>query len=342
MALLVDEETVEAILGPEQALAAVEQSFRLLAASQAVNEPRHRTAFDGATLNVMWAHAPTLDAVGVKSYPVVRSDVSQAASILLTLCSHSTGECLAIVQADLLGARRTAAVTALATRLAARPESEVLALFGTGYQAGAQVEALAAAVPSLCDVRVVGRDPARRDRFLAAIAARLPHVRFMPSEAEAAVRSADVVVTATGSSDPVFEGTWLRPGTHVNAVGSNQRINREVDRVTLTQAARILVDSREVTALECGDLLVNGIDPAETVELADVVVGRVPGRCDDDEVTVLESHGLALHDLLCGMFVVQTLTEQGRGSYVDFPRKPLSVLDAIRVGTAPPGSSTAG
>lgn len=318
MALLLDEQSVARLLQPADALAGVETSFRLLAHGDAVNEPRHRTHAANATLNVMWALAPSLDAIAVKTYPVVRFDVSQATVIMLMLFSHSTGECIGMLQADLLGQRRTAAATALATRLAARPDSTALTIFGTGYQAFGQAEAVAAVLPQLQQIRVVGRTPARLEQFVARLRPSVPHLSVTPADAEEAVRSADVVVTATGAIEPLFDGHWLRPGTHVNAIGSNQAQNRELDRTAVVRADRLMVDSRAVAGLECGDLLANGVDVSTTIEIADVLVGGVEGRRSETDITIFESHGLALQDLVCGIHVLRAAQRLGLGTATDF------------------------
>jgi ornithine cyclodeaminase/alanine dehydrogenase-like protein (mu-crystallin family) len=322
VALLLDEKTVAALLTPADALACVEEAFRLVADGAAVNEPRHRTAVDGATLNIMWALAPTLDAIAVKSYPVVRADVSQASVILITLFAHSTGECLGLVQGDLLGQRRTAAATALATRLAARPDSRTLTVFGTGYQAEGQVHAVAAVLPGLREVKVVGRTASRRDVFIESLSTELPELSVSASDPEEGIRSADVVVTATGASEPVFEGAWLKPGTHVNAIGSNQASSREIDATTLTRAARVIVDSRAVIAREGGDLLANGFDVDRAIELGELLRSGAKARETVDEITVFDSHGLAIQDLVCGLHVLHAAEASGAGERVNWPHKP--------------------
>lgn len=322
MTLLLDEQAVARLLEPADALAGVETSFRLFAEGQAVNEPRHRTQAGGATLNVMWALAPTLDALAVKTYPVIRSDVSQATVIMLMLFSHSTGGCLAMVQADLLGQRRTAAATALATRLLARPDSAALTVFGTGYQAFGQAEALAGVLPQLREIRVVGRTPARLEQFVSRVRELFPHAAVTAAEAEEAVRAADVVVTATGAAEPLFDGNWLRPGTHVNAIGSNQARNRELDLTAMSRADRVIVDSSAVAALECGDLIANGMDVSDTVEFGDVLVGRADGRGADSDITIFESHGMALQDLVCGMHILRAAQRLGLGAKTDFVQVP--------------------
>lgn len=322
MTLLADEDTVATLLTPAQALSGVEHAFRLLADGQAFNEPRHRSHAPGSSLNVMWALAPSLDTLAVKVYPVVTAGVSRASLIVITLFSHSAGHCLGMVQGDLLGQRRTAAATALATRLMARPDSRVLTLFGTGYQAASQVHAIAAVLPRLRDVLVVGRTPAREARFASNLADELPGLRVVAASAENAVRAADVIVTATAAASPLFDGAWLQSGTHVNAIGSNQADHRELDLTTLRRAAHVVVDSRAVAAIECGDLLANGLSVSAATELASVVTGRVPGRQDGTDITVFESHGLALQDLVCGLHVLQAARERGLGQEVSFLRAP--------------------
>jgi ornithine cyclodeaminase/alanine dehydrogenase len=329
--LLLDDTAVAAELTVDAALSCVETAFRLLAEGAAVDEPRHRTASDGATLNVMWALAPTLDVIAMKHYPVVRTDVSQASIILITLFSHSTGEPLALLQGDLLGQRRTGAASALATRLAARPDSRTLTVFGTGFQARGQVHALAGVLPQLRKVNVVGRTPEPRRRFISELSAEFPGVAFGACDAEEAVRDADVVVTATGATTPLFPGEWLRPGTHVNAIGSNQAHSRELDRTTLTRAATVIVDSRAAASREGGDLLANDFPVAETVELGDVLASGVPARRWEADITVFDSHGLAVQDLACGLHVLRAAESAGYGERVSWPQQ--------RAGSGSPGEA---
>ncbi|MCU1615051.1 MAG: Ornithine cyclodeaminase [Frankiales bacterium] len=336
--LLLDDKAVAAELTPAAALSCVETAFRLFAEGAAINEPRHRTATDGATLNVMWALAPTLDAVAMKCYPVVRSDVSQASIILITLFSHSTGEPLALLQGDLLGQRRTAAASALATRLAARPDSRTLTVFGTGYQAWGQVQALAGVLPGLEKINVVGRTPSRLHRFITALSAAFPGLTFVACDAEEGVRDADVVVTATGATTPLFPGEWLRPGTHVNAIGSNQPHSRELDRTTLTRAATVIVDSRAVVSREGGDLLANDFPADMAVELGDLLVSGEVARRDDADITVFDSHGLAVQDLVCALHVLRATESARNGIRVSWPEQSVGTDLAAASRTVAPSA----
>lgn len=303
MAIYLDDDAVSAHLSTADAYECVERAFTLLARGEATNAPRRRSVAGGATLNVMWAIAPTAGVMGVKAYPVVRADTTQGAVLSLLVYSTLTGELLGMLKADRLGQLRTGAASAVATRALARPDSEVLALFGAGFQAQTQLCAVAAVLPSLRSVRVISRGEERRAAFIAQMREKLG-IEITAASPEEAVRAADVIITATGSADPVFEGGWVRPGAHVNAVGSNSPVKREVDRTLLERAGVLVTDDPEVAALDCGDLLMNGWDPSAVPTLGDVLTGRVVGRRDQDEITVFESQGLAIQDVVCAALVL--------------------------------------
>ena len=143
MTTMLIEVEVRELLPFTVAVEAVEEVFGLLGRGEATNYPRQRGEAEGAVLNVMWALVPTLGAMGVKSYPIVRSDVTQGSSFTFLLYGLPGGGLDAILEADMLGQRRTGAESTVATRHLARPESEVLAVFGVGWQAESQVEAIA-------------------------------------------------------------------------------------------------------------------------------------------------------------------------------------------------------
>jgi len=300
--LYLDDDAVSALLPMPDAISCVDKAFRLLADGSAVNAVRRRDSFGATTLNVMWAMAPTEAVMGVKEYPVVRQDVTQGVTLTLLLHAFESGELLAVMQADALGRLRTGAASAVATRALARADSRVLAVYGSGFQAETQVLALANVLPELRTVRVVGRDEQRRDRFISGLRAQLA-VDVVPSAAREAAEQADVIVTATGSADPVLLGQWVRAGTHINAVGSNVATKREIDRSLLERADLVVVDDRKVAAEECGDLIANSWDPSDVVALGDVLTQRATARATPDEITLFESQGLALQDVVCAGLV---------------------------------------
>jgi len=297
----VTEAEVESLLTEKDAIAALDAAFRSLAEGRATNYPRRRDARPGVALNSLTAISDALDAVGIKTYPIVRTDVTVGTSFTMLVYRISTGGLRGIVEANRLGQIRTGAASALAARHMARADSRHMALFGAGWQAESQLAALACVLPALERVTVVSRSPARAQDFCDRMAGRTRLVFAASADAEAAVRGADIVTTATGSATPVFDGQWLSPGTHVNAIGSNYATKQEIDAGTVRRSARIVADDLDVARIESGDLLAAAasgqLDWARVVALADVVGGRVLGRGSDDDITLFESHGMALEDL---------------------------------------------
>jgi ornithine cyclodeaminase/alanine dehydrogenase-like protein (mu-crystallin family) len=313
MALLLLEKDVRHLLTMDAALAAVEDTFVSVANGDAVNVPRVRGVLPEATLNVLAALSRKLDAVVVKSYPVVRRDVTVGSSLTLLVYRISTGALDAIMEAGALGQIRTGAASGVAAKHMARPDSKVMTLFGAGFQAQSQVEALTRVLPKLERINVVSRSAERAQRFCkdvtAAVGVQTVHVQ----DVEQAVASADVVTTATGSQRPVFDGGWLRPGVHVNAVGSNYAEKRELDAVAVRRASRIVVDDIAVAKLESGDLINTDLDWSSVRPLSDIVAGRAPGRASREEITLFESQGLGLEDLAVACHVLRRARESGAG-----------------------------
>lgn len=211
------------------------------------------------------------------------------------LHSGETGELLAIANASAITEIRTAAVSAVATRLLAREDSKVLAIIGAGVQGRSHLEALPL-VRGFEEIRIHSRTPGRA----AALAARDPRAAVVNTVREA-VEGADVVVTATSAREPILERDWIAPGTHINAVGSSIAQARELP-AGLVAAASLFVDRRESTVNESGDYLAalaeGAIDASHIRgEIGDVLLGRCEGRRSREEITLFKSLGLAIEDL---------------------------------------------
>jgi ornithine cyclodeaminase/alanine dehydrogenase-like protein (mu-crystallin family) len=240
---------------------------------------------------------------------------------LVLLSSAQTGQPLAILNASAVTEIRTAAVSAVATALLARPDASELAIIGTGVQARAHLTALAAARP-LTAVRVAGRDQGRARRFADEMRGTVEAPVTACESAAEAVDDADIVVTATSSAEPVLRRPWLAPGAHVNAVGACVPAARELDTETMASAA-LFADSRESAASEAGDYVLalaeGAIEPgAIRAELGEVLIGAAPGRLDEDEITVFESLGLAVEDLAAAMLAYSRAPQAGAGSWAEF------------------------
>ncbi|MER1968494.1 ornithine cyclodeaminase family protein [Castellaniella sp. GW247-6E4] len=313
MAVYLNDDVVASQLPIGRAIDCVEAAFRDLAQGEAVNAVRVRMAVEPAVMNVMWACVPSVGMMGVKSYVTAQRGGTRGAALALTLYSMETGEMLALVEANRLGQIRTGAATAVATRAMANDKPAALSIYGTGFQAEYQIRALLNALPTITEIRVVGRDAQRRDAFIQRLASEFRDTRFMPADARTAASQADVIVTATQSSEPLFDAEWLRPGTHINAIGSNDPRKMEIGRRVLERAGLILVDDLAVARQECGDLLANQWDMTQVGTLGELLIGARPGRAQRDEITVFESQGLAVQDVACGAVVVARAHQEGLG-----------------------------
>jgi len=250
-------------------------------------------------LGVMPAYSGALGAKLVTFYPDNQGIPTHHAIILLF--RPETGEPLATLDGRLITEMRTGAVSAVATRLLARPEASVLAILGSGVQARSHLEALRL-VREFRDVRVWSPRNARAfaERF---------GVRAPASAAEA-VRGADVVVVATTSTTPVLRGEWLSPGAHINAVGAARPAWRELDDDVLARA-QIYVESREAATRESGDVIAAG---RVFAEIGEVVAGAQPGRGSADEITLFKSVGVAVEDIAAAELVYRKAAREGRAA----------------------------
>lgn len=317
--LFLTEGDVTALLDTATVYASTEEAFRLLGDNEAVNGLRTRTVANGVTVNTMTAMVPSHGAFGVKTYPIVRTDVTQGAAFTVQLFDHSTGRLRALLRADALGQRRTGAASAVAATHLARPGSKTLTVFGAGWQAHGQAVALAAAVPSLREVLVVGRDINRALSFREEVKEETGLETHVAASREA-VEAADIVVTATSSHAPVFDGRWLQPGALVCAVGSNYAAKAEIDAETVRRADRVVVDALDVARTESGDLLAHLPQEDEgwdgILELGDVVAGKVSGRKRENDIVLFESQGLAILDVMAAMRVVVEAEGTGWGQSI--------------------------
>ena len=237
----------------------------------------------------------------------------------LMLFDGDTGELRALLNASEVTAIRTAAVSAVATRVLAREDAGDLAILGSGVQARSHLVALAL-VRRLRRVRVASLRFNRARAFAAEQGGHGFPVEAVAT-AEEAVRGADLVVTATSAAEPVLRGEWIGPGTHLNVVGASLPDRREVDGATMA-AARVYVDRRESAENEAGDYRLavgEGAIPKDHIraELGEVLIGKAPGRSGPDEITLFKSLGLAVEDLWSAAYLYERAREAGGGAWVE-------------------------
>lgn len=238
-------------------------------------------------------------------------------SATVLLSDSTTGETLAILDGEVLTALRTGAAGGVAARLLARPDARIVALFGAGAQARSQLLALVAVRP-VAEVRVVTRSPEHGAALLRWAAGRpeLAAVRVEVRAAAPAIAGAQIVVTATDSPTPVFDGTLLGPGTHVTAVGAFTPDTRELDDAAM-RGATIFVDQRGAALAEAGELA--GLREGDVREIGAVIAGVAVGRSAPEERTVFKSVGNAIQDLVVAAAIYDRARALGLGEEVAFP-----------------------
>ena len=249
--------------------------------------------------------------------PAIGKDAHQGAVMLF---SRETGELMALMNASEITATRTAAVSAVATRLLAREDAHQLAIIGAGVQARTHLSALDA-VRSIKHARVACRNIEHAQELVRKVQPRFSFPIEAVGSNEEAVRGADLIVTATSSQEPVVNKDWIAPGAHVNAIGTHSPSSREIDGATMA-AARIFVDRRESALNESGDYLLaakEGLINADSIlgEIGELLIGTKSGRNSVNEITLFKSLGLAIEDVACAEYLYEKARSQNFGTWVN-------------------------
>jgi ornithine cyclodeaminase len=323
--LVINQQEVEQLLPMEAAMDAVEKAFKALSTGEALN-PLRRVMFLLDDLGVqvaMPAYLGSQGTTGLKAITVFPGNEGTAyeshqGAVLLFGTEH--GELQAVVDASAITAIRTAAASGVATRLLAREDAENLAILGSGTQATAHLEAMLL-VRAIRRVRVWSRTPAHARRFAKQATERHRVVLQLAPTAREAVQGADIICTTTSAPTPILLGEWLKPGMHVNAVGSSVPFARELDTSAIVKS-RLFVDRRESTLNEAGEFLMplkeGAVDEAHIqAEIGEILLGQNPGRVSFVEVTLFKSLGLAVQDLASAHAVYRAALEQGLGTDVE-------------------------
>ncbi|HKT48357.1 MAG TPA: ornithine cyclodeaminase family protein [Candidatus Acidoferrales bacterium] len=313
MTLHISESEVRAVLDMPAAIEAVEEISRKQATGEVVVHPRRRFELPGGGFfHYMAAADYSAGFVAMKQYTYVRGVLR----FLVPLYEMRSGDLLALIEADYMGQLRTGAASGVATNFLARKDAKIAGIVGAGGQAKTQLEAVAN-VRKLASARVFSRNAAKREAFAGEMSQRLG-LRVDPvASAAEAVRDADIVCTATTTSNPVVHGADLARAVHINAIGANHANKRELDEEAVASADVIVVDSVEQSRQEAGDLIMafHGDEICWTgvKKLSDVVAGKTSGRTSDGEVTLFKSNGIASWDLAVAMRVYSAAKQKGLG-----------------------------
>jgi thiomorpholine-carboxylate dehydrogenase len=295
--LFLNEEQVREHLQMAELIPAMEKALIEFSAGKVTQPVRSVIKVDVAAATGFLGLMPALTpgGLGLKAvtfYPsnVQRGIPTHMATIFLV--DPQTGTPLAIMDGRLITEMRTAAVSAVATKLLAPPDAKILAILGSGVQAHSHVEALRL-VRQFEEIRVWSPTKEHAEQFAREIGA-------TPTSAEQAVRGADVVVTATSSKIPVLKGAWLKPGCHVNGIGACRPDWRELDDEAMSKV--VFVDSREGATKESGDVILSGAKIY--AELGEALAGKVRSRVN--ETTIFKSLGMAVEDIAAAMLVYRS------------------------------------
>jgi ornithine cyclodeaminase/alanine dehydrogenase-like protein (mu-crystallin family) len=291
--LYLDEDRVRELLGWEQLIPAMEKALIGFSLGQVVQPVRDMLTVEEGKRYLGVMPAVTHEAMGAKLvsfYPGNEGTGLATHHAMILLFRPDTGEPVAVVDGRLITEMRTAAVSAAVTNYLAAPDSRVLAVLGSGVQAYAHFEALSR-VRHFDEVRVWSRTAAHADRFA-------EHHNAKAMSIAEAVCGADVVVTATNAVQPILEGDWLKPGAHVNAVGSPRPNWRELDDRVMANI--LVVDSRAAVLQESGDVILSG---AEIYAEAGEIFAGTKTAPPLSATTVFKSVGIAVEDIATAKLV---------------------------------------
>lgn len=301
-----------------ETLAAVERGEAILPLRPVLRMPEKEGA-----LGMMPSYLRNIDAVGLKVITVFHGNHgtkydSHQGAVLLFETSH--GQLLSIMDASSITAIRTAAVSGVATRLLARNDASSLAILGSGVQATTHMAAMMESA-EIATVRVWSRNPEHARHFAQRESKRYGIPVTAAPSVEEAVRDVDIICTTTGAREPILNGEWIAPGTHINAVGSSVAFARELDS-NAVRKSRLFVDRRESTLNEGGDFLLakqeGAIDDSHILaEIGELILDKRQGRQKADDITLFKSLGLSVEDLASANYIYKKAIDRGAGTFVE-------------------------
>ena len=319
---------LESILRMQEVIEVVDRAYRLYSNGEAGVFPilsyefeHERNEMDIKAGHLVGAGLYGLKIIGWAADNPVKRNLPPLAGLVVVM-DVETQQPLGLVEARSVTRLRTGAAGAVGARELSREDSKAALVVGLGDQGEAQVEGLLHVRPGIENVVACGRNPARTEAYVAKMALRYPKVRFegigferLPEQ----VTMADIVVTCTPSHKPFVEKAWIRPGTHVNAIGADLVGKQELD-AGLLASGRIVGDSRQ-QVLRQGECQVAArmglLDEGNVDEIGEILLGRKPGRSSPEEITVFDATGMAIQDILTARLALFRAEAEGLGSLVE-------------------------
>jgi ornithine cyclodeaminase len=327
--LIAGQAEVPALLPMDECINVMTDALRMLASGGAVMPLRTMLIIPGGSnlMGLMPAYLGGIRSVGVKviaAFPTNYGTEYDTHQGVVLLFDSEHGLLRAIVDATTVTAIRTAAVSGVATRLLARPDAGDLAIIGAGTQARTHLAAMLATRP-IHRVRVYSVPEEGARAFAERESNRHGIAVEVMGTAREAVHGADIICTVTTATEPVVLGSWVAPGAHINAVGAFTPSTRELDTAAVVRA-RIYVDRRDSALNEAGEILIPMREGAITAghivgEIGELLLGSVPGRQSETEITLFKSLGIAVEDLAAAHHILHKAQETGMGTWVEIGGK---------------------
>lgn len=316
MVLYLQEDDVENMLDMSDTIRILEEAFAQQGQRNVINNPRQRVRTGSSMLHYLAAALPQHGVMGYKAYTSSKSGLT----FRVFLHEIETGRLLSIMDGNYMGMVRTGAVSGLATKLMSRRESAVLGVFGTGWQSRGQIMAVCR-VRNIKKIKVFGRNEERKAGFCEMMSEEVSGEIVPVKSPEDVLKDSDIIVTATTSSTPVFDGKLIEAGTHINAIGGNFLFKQEVDERTVRRSNIIAVESIEQCKIEAGELAPvvekGRLQWDQLINLGDIVTGRENGRTSENDITLFKSVGIAMEDICVAKYLYDRALESGKGREID-------------------------
>ena len=328
MALLLDRQTIMGLLDMDKMIEILELAFGELASGSAIMP--QRTAVADADVNGWYAFMPAqlknMGALGVKAVTVYKDNPAghglPATLATIVMMDSRTGQTTAVMDGGYITAMRTGAVTGLATKYLARANSKVAGVMGAGVQARTQLQGMAAGA-NLERALVFSLDSPEAQRAFANDAAESLGIPVeIAGGGRELVESVDILSLATTATTPIIDGDWVKPGLHINGIGSHAVGVRELDTKTVVKS-KLVCDQVDACLAEAGDVMMpieeGALNPSDIYgEIGELITGAKAGRESDDEITLFKSVGLSIQDISAARYVYQRALEEGAGTEFAF------------------------
>ena len=322
--LILSEKQVESLIDIDELIAALERAHIQYSTGRAVMPVRlvvPLPKIDGR-ITSMPGFLDEDQALGMKVVTYFHNNPKQNLPPILAtimLFSPESGKMIAVMDGSYITAIRTACASAMATKVLSNPTASALGVLGAGLQARAHITALAS-VRKISRIRIYSPSGTSASRVKQEMESQLGLAIEVANSAEEAVRGADLIVTATTAKQPILPAEWLKPGAHINAVGSHRPDLRELHGSIMARS-KVFVDSREAIMAECGDVLLALAENSITAdhmpaEIGEVLAGTKSGRTGTDEVTLYKSVGIAIQDVATAQLVYHKALQKGVGTDV--------------------------